>query len=672
LVKKHLSIALWGALISPGTAATTPKDTLVVVKNLEDIVSFDSSEVLFRLHGAATLRRVMCSMRPCRARNWRAARHPTRTHWNCSRIVFRARRMIRFILSPHPESRTMPAEPHNAYPTPFESGNQNQTTTLAQCIAFYEALAERFPDVLRFFQIGTSDGGLPIHAGVVSADGQFEREQIQRDQRPVFFNNNGIHPGEPEGIDGCMALVRDFCTQPQRRTALGRTVFLFIAVYNVDGCRNRNNTSRVNQVGPESFGFRGNGRNLDLNRDFIKCDSLEAQAFNRFFCAWDPDVMVDTHTSNGADYAYTMTLIHTQTDKLGSGLGRFLRDAMLPAIYSDMDHRGWPTCPYVECVGESPDQGIEQPQETPRYSTGYAALKHTIGFMPETHMLKSFADRYAATRALVETVLAFTTTHGVKIQALRQEARQEAIAKKRWPVTWRTDPSRLSSFRFKGFKATRGPSELGNYTRMAYDRGQPWEAEIQVLDRFVEDVVITAPRAYLIPQSWREVAERLQWNQVQIERVTSDQILPARSYRIQSTVARAQAYEGHMFHDHVELTQHEGTVQVRAGDYLVPLNQANARYAVETLEPQGHDSFFRWGFFNSVLEKKERFSDYVFEDTALDMLREEPELRVAFDAWKTQHPELLSSQNAVLDFIFAHGRRFHEPSWNLYPVAGLL
>ncbi len=90
----------------------------------------------------------------------------------------------------------------------------------------------------------------------------------------------------------------------------------------------------MNQDGPEQFGFRGNSRHLDLNRDFIKCDSLNAQVFNRLLASWDPDVMVDTHTSNGADYPYTMTLIHTQTDKLGNGLGPFLQDTMLPHIFA--------------------------------------------------------------------------------------------------------------------------------------------------------------------------------------------------------------------------------------------------------------------------------------------------------------------------------------------------
>jgi hypothetical protein len=563
------------------------------------------------------------------------------------------------------------APTHDAYPTPFERGNQNQTTDWAACIAFYETLARDFPAVQRFFTIGTTDTGLPLHAGVVSADGMFDRDAIHAAGRPVFFNNNGIHPGEPEGIDACMALVRDFCTQPARRAALGNTVFLFIPVYNVDGCLNRQATSRVNQLGPEQFGFRANGRNLDLNRDFIKCDSLAAQAFNRFFTAWDPDVMVDTHTSNGADYQYTMTLINTQTDKLGEGLGGFLRDTMLPAIYNDMEQRGWPTCPYVNPVQVTPDDGIEDFLEVPRFSTGYAALHHTIGFMPETHMLKPFADRYASMRALVESVLAFTVQHASTIQALRSAARKPAAQQRQWPVAWKPDYSRPASFRFKGFAAVHRPSLLGNYSRLAYDRKQPWERDIAWFNRCVADVVVDAPRSYLIPQAWREVIERLEWNGVVLVRLTTDRTVQAQAYHIAHVASRPGPYEGHMFHDEVRLSSHAVTVQARAGDVLVHLDQAHARYAVETLEPLAHDSFFRWGFFNAILEKKEHFSDYVFEDTALEMLRDEPELAVAFADWKLQNPQLLADQDAVLSFIYANGKRHVEPEWRRYPVLRL-
>jgi len=555
--------------------------------------------------------------------------------------------------------------------TPYELGNQNQTTTWEACIRFYEALARRCPTVLQFSQIGVSDAGVPIHAGIVSADGVFDREKIRQTGRAVFFNNNGIHPGEPEGIDACMALVRDLCLEPERLAALGTTVYLFIPVYNVDGSCNRGDTSRVNQDGPESFGFRGNSLHLDLNRDFIKCDSLNAQLFNRFFTAWDPDVMVDTHTSNGADYSYTMTLIHTQADKLGGGLGAFLRDSMLPVIYRGMEERGWPTCPYVNPVQVSPDQGIADFLEVPRFSTGYAALHHTIGFMPETHMLKPFRDRYESMRALLDVTLAFTVANAPQIQALRRQARQAAVSKAHWPVRWKLDETRRSRLRFKGYAAVHSPSLLGNYQRLAYDRDQPWEREIDYFTHFAEEAVVRAPRAYVIPQAWRAVVERLDWNGVRMERLAAARTVQAQVSRIQAVQSRPGAYEGHMFHDELTLETSLQAVELQAGDWWLPLDQEKARYAVETLEPQAHDSFFRWGFFNSILEKKEYFSDYVFEDMALQLLKDEPELRARFEQWKAANPQLLSDPKQVLGFIFENCARYAEPQWRRYPVLSI-
>lgn len=287
-------------------------------------------------------------------------------------------------------------------------------------------------------------------------------------------------------------------------------------------------------------------------------------------------------------------------------------------------------------------------------------------------MLKPFADRYASMRALVEVVLDFTVHHGEEIQTLRQAARQDAAARQRWPVLWAPDTSRPSAFKFKGYAAVYRPSLLGTYSRLAYDRNQPWERDIPWFNRCTAVLEVVTPKQYLIPQAWREVIERLQWNGVVLRRLEADKSLQAQVYRIGALQSRANAYEGHMFHDNIELTLHTETIQARAGDVLVDLAQPHARYAVETLEPQAHDSFFRWGFFNSVLEKKEAYSDYVFEDTALEMLQQEPELRARFEAWKQAFPEQLSDQTAVLDFIFANGKRFNEPEWRRYPVVGLL
>jgi hypothetical protein len=139
-------------------------------------------------------------------------------------------------------------------------------------------------------------------------------------------------------------------------------------------------------------------------------------------------------------------------------------------------------------------------------------------------------------------------------------------------------------------------------------------------------------------------------------------------YRVLSATPRPNAYEGHMFHDDVQLERGSASITLRPGDHIVWLDQDNARYAVEMLEPLAHDSFFRWGFFNSVLEKKEAYSDYVFEDEAEKLLRAEPALAQQFDAWKAANPALLGDQGAVLDFIFAHCARYREPAWRRYPV----
>ena len=552
--------------------------------------------------------------------------------------------------------------------TPYELGNGNQTTTWAECIAFYEKLAAAHPRVLRFTTAGETDVGAPLHVGVISADGVFDRGAIEAAGRTVFFLDNGIHPGEPEGIDATMMLVRDLCTDPQRLDALGRTVLVFVPLYNVDGALNRADTSRVNQDGPEAFGFRGNARHLDLNRDFVKCDSRNARSFNQLFAAWDPDVFVDTHTSNGADYQHVMTLIATQPDKLGGRLGSFLRERMLPYLYAEMERRGFPMCPYINTRREIPDDGIEDFLDTPRFSTGYAALHHVIGFMPETHMLKAFEDRLESMRALIEAALEFTVANGAEIRRLRAETRREDRVRAKWPVQWRLDESRHTTFRLKGYEARYEPSRLGSYMRLRYDRSAPFEKEIPWFDRFVPSAEVDAPRAYLVPQAWGEVIERLRWNGVALQEIESETTIDVEAYRVASYRTRATPFEGRHLHEELALTTERFGYAARRGDVIVPLDQDRARYVVETLEPLAHDSFFRWGFFDSVLNRKERFSDYVFEDVAEELLESEPGLRQRFEAWKAENPALLSSSEAVLGFIYENCQRYREPEHMRVPI----
>ncbi|MDQ3292253.1 MAG: hypothetical protein M3Q05_13280, partial [Bacteroidota bacterium] len=199
--------------------------------------------------------------------------------------------------------------------TPYEKSTGNKTATYQECIAYYQKLDKAY-EALKLVEYGSTDVGKPLHVAVLSSDKDFNPVSLRKKNKRILLIQNGIHPGEPEGIDASMMLARDYLQKKEWQAYLKDVVVLFIPIYNVDGSLNRNSYSRANQEGPESYGFRGNARNLDLNRDYIKNDSRNAQTFTKIFQEWQPDVFVDTHTSNGADYQHTMTLIATQKDKL--------------------------------------------------------------------------------------------------------------------------------------------------------------------------------------------------------------------------------------------------------------------------------------------------------------------------------------------------------------------
>src|SRR5437868_3891133 len=263
----------------------------------------------------------------------------------------------------------------NAQLTPFEkSSDKNYTATYAEIIAYYQKLAKQYPRQMRMINYGATDVGKPLSLIVLSKGGLFDPALIKRQNKRVMLINNGIHPGEPEGIDASMIIVRDLL---KNNKLPNDVVLCFIAVYNIDGCLNRG-VSRINQNGPRAYGFRGNYKNLDLNRDFIKADSQNAWAFEKILNTWQPEVFLDNHTSDGADYQYVMTLIETQKDKQNPILADYTSKTLSPELYKRMAKSGYEMTPYVEEKMSTPDSGIVSFLETPRFATGYTAQHNII------------------------------------------------------------------------------------------------------------------------------------------------------------------------------------------------------------------------------------------------------------------------------------------------------
>ncbi|HET7896932.1 MAG TPA: M14 family zinc carboxypeptidase, partial [Flavisolibacter sp.] len=236
--------------------------------------------------------------------------------------------------------------------TRFETSGGKESPTYPEIIRWWKTLGAAYPTI-RILEKGPTDAGFPLHLILVSTDQTFDIATIKAKKKNIIFINNGIHPGEPDGIDASMLLVRDIVQNKYKLPA--NIVLAIIPVYNIGGALNRSTNYRIDQNGPVEKGFRGNAQNLDLNRDFIKMDSKNAMSFAKIFTSLDPDIFIDNHVSNGADYQHVMTLLVSQHNKLGGVMGDYMNKTFEPALYPLMKQKGFDLIPYVNHFGEAVD-----------------------------------------------------------------------------------------------------------------------------------------------------------------------------------------------------------------------------------------------------------------------------------------------------------------------------
>ncbi|MGI4729071.1 MAG: M14 family zinc carboxypeptidase [Janthinobacterium lividum] len=551
--------------------------------------------------------------------------------------------------------------------TPFEKDPQKNTTaTYAQIVAYYQQLDKQY-DQLKVYNIGTTDIGKPLQLIVLSKDKIFDPAILKKQNKRIILINNGIHPGEPEGIDASMMLVRDLL----KKNALPKDVVVcMIAVYNIGGCLNRG-LSRINQNGPAAYGFRGNARNLDLNRDFIKADSKNVLGFMEIVNTWKPDVFLDNHTSDGADYQYVMTLIETQHNKQNPILADYTAKTLTPELFLRMKKSGFEMTPYVESEETSPDSGIVGFLETPRYSSGFVAQRNIISYITETHMLKTFAPRVYSTYDFMQHLIDIVQRDAVFIGKIKAQADAQTKTQKTFALNWELDKSTFDTLSFKGFTAGYKPSEVSGLPRLFYDRTKPYTKNIRYYNAYKATVYAEKPIAYIIPQAWSKVIDLMERNGVKVFHLKTDTTLSVQTYMITDYKTPPRPFEGHYLHSNEKVSVKTASLQFYAGDVVVYTDQPLNRYIVETLEPQGVDSFFAWNFFDSVLGEKEYFSDYVFEDVAANLLKKDPELKQKLEAEKAKNPELAKSAAAQLNFVYKNSPYF-EPTFMRYPVARLI
>jgi Zinc carboxypeptidase len=582
----------------------------------------------------------------------------------------------------------LPAQDKQAWLTPAEQTDYRTTPDYSQTMSYLERIAQAAPKQVRLETFGKTGEGRDLYIVIASGDGIFDPAKLHAAKRPIVLVQNSIHAGEMDGKDSCLALLRDMVITRSQAALLDRAVFVFIPIYNADGHERRSKYNRINQNGPEEMGWRTNGSNLNLNRDYMKAAAPETRAFLAMFHHWLPDFFVDDHVTDGADFQYDVTFILDSGPDVAPGTAKWIKDTLTPFLDKAVNDAGHVVSPTYITLNDDTDpaQGLGFNDNPPRFSTGYIILENRPGMLVELHMLKNYKTRVTGNYALLRGLLQVVNRDADQLIALNQKDDEEAASLGAHPlgnaafplaIGWSGD---TTPFLFRGYKATRKLSEVSGAMWVEYSR-EPWNVSLPLQTGAKVIASTVPPAAYIIPAQWRQVIDVLQAHQVEMERTTAPWTGTVETYRCSAMEWQTPPFEGKhpVFagegsHGRPgkfgQCTLVTDTITYPPGSVIVRLNQRLSKVAIQWLEPQGPDSAMAWGFFDSIFEQKEYGEAYVLEKLAREMMAKDPKLKAEFERKVQTDPRFAANPAARLEFFYARSP-WADPQLGLYPVGRL-
>lgn len=563
--------------------------------------------------------------------------------------------------------------PTGARPTPAEASDYTQTPRFEETMTWLREVSADHPWI-RVQGFGLSAQGRALPLIVIASGGEFTPAAALASGKEIVLIQAAIHPGENEGKDVLMALVRDLVVHGRHREAIDRLVLLLIPIFNVDGHERFGPYNRINQNGPEAMGWRATAQNLNLNRDFIKADSPEMKAWLRLYHGWQPDLLIDMHNTNGADYQYEMTWAWERAPTIHPALADWQQQTFAKRVQPALEARGWKLFPYFSMLdGTDLRRGISHGASDPRFSVGYAAVANRAGILLETHMLKDFRTRVAVnTDLLAELLVAMAARPGALRKAVRA-AETATVARPRSPeaeIPVAYDLAEATrEVDFLGYADTRTSSEISGAIRVQYHPDRPQSFKVPMRDELTVKTSATVPAAWLVPVEWLSVIERLELHGLEMQRL--DQAI-----RVEGETTRFDVVEWapRPFESRHSITKLEGrrvreAFDVPAGSVIVPAAQVRGGLALHLLEPDAPDALIRWGFFDAIFEEKEYAEPRVMDAMARDMLARDPALKAAFME-RMRDPAFAGDAKARLRFFYQRTPYFDQ-ALNRYPVLRL-
>jgi hypothetical protein len=478
----------------------------------------------------------------------------------------------------------------------------------------------RFLDSLRVLgaklavgSIGRTTQGREIPYVVASRPLVSTPTEARRLNRPVVYVQANIHAGEVEGKEALQALLRDLAFQ-QHYNVLDSIVLVAVPIYNADGNERLGpqERNRPAQSGPALVGERANGDSLDLNRDYVKAEAPETQASLAMFAAWEPDVFVDLHTTNGSYHGYALTY-SPSLSPAALVTGPFTRDTLLPELRRRMRlvHRT-EIFDYGNFVSQdSAHRGWFTYDHRPRFGTNYMGLRGRIAVLSEAYSHDPFARRVGATYAFVYELLSLIAENAEDIIDLSNEADRRATG---WGTLPESSPPIPIRAALPRPAARREPVLVEQLARVA-DTAAPTEPGVPrglrrtgrtrtvtmpVYDRFTPTLGRRLPHAYAFGPEHEAAARVLRLHGMIVERLEADMPAQVERFTVDSLVRAPRAFQRH--HEvRVEGRWSREARALPAGTVIVRTGQPLSVLAAYLLEPESDDGLTTWNFFDAAL-----------------------------------------------------------------------
>lgn len=556
--------------------------------------------------------------------------------------------------------------------TYYEKSGFKETPVYAETVDFCKRL-DKASEWVTYTTFGKSGEGRDLPLLIIDKNGYSKVKEVRQTEKLVVLIQAGIHAGEIDGKDAGLVLLRDIVINKKNTDLLNYVTILFIPILNVDGHEHFGKYNRINQNGPEEMGFRTNATNLNLNRDYLKAESPEIQAWHRLFIDWMPDFFIDIHATDGADYQYVITYHMETFGNMDANMTDWQKNVFLKYVSAKMEKDNMPVFPYVMFrKWHDPRSGLFGWVGSPVLSHGYTALQNRPSILIENHMLKDYKTRVNATINMLIYSLEIINKEAYKLRRLIVESEMyvssKDFQKNKYTLKFKSAPDSVM-VDFKGFEYQLVKSDLTDGDWFKYSN-KPKLYKIPYFEKQIPDIQVFLPVAYIVPPQWTDVIKKLKLMGVEMHYLSKPTRMKVEMYRFSNVVFSEKPYECRQTVKNYNIETFVQEVEFPAGSAIIKLNQASSQVAIHALEPKAPSSFLYWGFFNSIFEQKEYAESYIMEKLARDMIASDADLKAEFEA-KMKDKNFANDPYNILNWFYSKSN-YWDNRINLYPVGRVM